>query len=363
MAEIRSRGEGSWSRREDRDCWRFRVSLPEGRKTFLGKTKNDCLAKYHDYLERRNILGIRKRTRATVRDYVLAYAKEPSLEPTTATTVLAFIRIIDNCPGNFLDRGITEITPAVAEDFLFGLTEKSYNTVSRIRLILCSAFTIAIRERIITNNPFVGIKLPKRSFSPTRSRTILSITEIAAATEYIRERNHPVDWMLLFILHTGLRAGELLGLQWSDVREDSIVIRHNRVRVDKEIQKEGFVLKGPKSQKGRREIPLSSTAKEILDYFRHMERRRDDYVFVNTDGSTPSAQLLRYHVKQMCLAKDLPRISTHELRHSFGSMLIAKGVDIGVVSALMGHSDVSVTYNFYIHFSDSQLRSAVSVLG
>lgn len=363
MGEIRSRGEGSWSFLEDRGTWRFRVSFPEGRKAFLGKSRNECLAKYQAYLEKRNILGIRKRTTASVRDYVMKYANEPSIEPTTATTVLAFIRIIDNCPGGFLDRGITDVTPAVAEDFLFGLTDKSYNTVSRIRLILCSAFSIAVRERIITNNPFVGIRLAKRAFAPTRSRTILSGKEIEAATEYIESRNHPVDWMLLFILHTGLRAGELLGLQWSDVREDSIVVRHNRVRVAKEIEKNGFVLKGPKSQKGRREIPLSPTAKKILDYFRNMEHRRLDYVFVNTDGSVPSAQLLRYHVYCMCDALSISRISTHELRHSFGSALIAKGVDIGVVSTLMGHADVSVTYNFYIHFSERQLFSAVSVLG
>ena len=359
-------GEGSWTYLPATGMYQFRASFPEGRKSFNGKTKSECMRKFREYSEQHRELGIKKSTKKTVREFFHEYIENSyDLELSTKSTYLAYEATVDRHTP-ILDAKIITITPDRAEDYLLDMAgEVSYSTVKRIRQMLKSTFDYCISKGYITTNPFQGIRLHKRAYKPTRKRTMLTLDEIERVSNYIltEQKDHPLYLMLLFIIHTGLRAGELTGLQWSDIRGNAIYVRHNRVRVSKELIDNGYLLKSPKSESGCRQIPLSPTAQQILAFFESMKNRRSDYVFVEKDGSLPSAELLRYYVKKLIRQLDLPEISTHELRHSFGSALIAKGVDIGVVSTLMGHSDISITYNIYIHYSDNQLKNAISVLG
>lgn len=367
MASRKANGEGSWTYLPEQGVFQYRASFPEGRKSFNGKTKAECLKKYRKYKEQHNALGIRQKTKRTVREFFHEYIENSNdLELSTRSTYLGYEATIDKHSCPILDCTLLSITPERAEEYFLGLSgEVSYSTAKRIRQMLKSTYDYAIDMGYISQNPFKCVRLHKRVYKPTRKKTMLDLDEIERVSSYIlnEQSENPLYLMLLFILHTGLRAGELMGLQWKDIKGDVLYIRHNRVRVSKKYTDEYHVLKSPKSESGIRQIPLSPTALKILSVFASMPSKREDYVFIEKDGSLPSNTLLRYYVKKLCNELNLPDISTHELRHSFGSALIAKGVDIGVVSTLMGHSDISITYNTYIHYSSMQLQNAVAVLG
>ena len=98
----------------------------------------------------------------------------------------------------------------------------------------------------------------------------------------------------------------------------------------------------------------------MIAYFRKV--KSSEYVFVQSNGNLPEREIIRYHLQQVCKAGNLPMLTTHELRHTFGSLLLAKKIDIKVVSKLLGHSSVTTTYNIYIHLTNDQYEEAVNVL-
>jgi integrase len=166
----------------------------------------------------------------------------------------------------------------------------------------------------------------------------------------IKNANGSLYEMILMALRTGMRQGELKGLQWGSINWETrmIVIRHSFCDVRK-------VLDTPKSNK-ERYIPLDIDVGESL----HRRKQSTGYVFL--DGNRPfNSPRLNRRLEAVCKKAGLRRITWHNLRHTFASQLAMRGVPLNTVQALLGHSSIATTMR-YAHVAPSTLRSAIDML-
>src|SRR5262249_14077724 len=164
-------------------------------------------------------------------------------------------------------------------------------------------------------------------------------------------QGHNLHPIVSLALATGMRRGELLGLQWGDVNLDSATVRVER---SLEETKAGLRLKPPKTRRGKRNITLPSEAVAMLRTYKvqQMELRlaigigaikSDTLVFSSVNGGFIRPRNLTKAWDRTRTAMELPAVSFHAFRHSHVSMLIKKGVDILTISRRLGHGKATVT--------------------
>lgn len=175
---------------------------------------------------------------------------------------------------------------------------------------------------------------------------------------------------LKFSEFTGVRLGELMGLEWQDVDFKTGILAINRS--SQYLADKGVFTKTPKTESSSREVAIPDFVISLLaEYNLLYEEQKSLYgelwidsnrLFVQADGkpmhpSTISKWLVRY-VTQI----GLPVINFHGLRHSNATLLISQNIDIAVVAARLGHAQITTTFNFYVHPIISHNRKAGNVL-
>jgi len=157
--------------------------------------------------------------------------------------------------------------------------------------------------------------------------------------------------MLLTALRTGMRQGELKGLQWSSIdwENRSIAVQHSRCDYSGELT-------SPKNNRVRH-IPMDIDVYEML----FARRERTGYVFLNELGKPFDEQALRRRLARVRHRAGLRKIGWHTLRHTFASHLAMRGVPMPAIQTLMGHSSITTTMR-YAHVAPSTLRSAIDML-
>jgi integrase len=157
--------------------------------------------------------------------------------------------------------------------------------------------------------------------------------------------------MVLLALRTGMRQGEIRGLQWSSIdwQTRSLTVRHSRCD-----RKRALV--SPKSNR-ERHIPIDADVYEML--FRR--KRASGYVFMNDRAEPFTCHRLNEDLGITCRSAQVRKITWHVLRHTFATQLTLRGVPLTVVKELLGHSTIAMTMR-YSHVVPSALRSAIEVL-
>ena len=129
-----------------------------------------------------------------------------------------------------------------------------------------------------------------------------------------------------------------------------------------------------KNKSSRRTLPLPEPVYEMLceereqqDLYRKMlkksyNRKYDDYICVDQFGNLIRPNTLTQRFSDLLQRYNLRKIRFHDLRHTFASMLFAKGVDVKIVSKLLGHSSVKITYDIYVHLFDKDVSMVTMVL-
>jgi integrase len=157
--------------------------------------------------------------------------------------------------------------------------------------------------------------------------------------------------MILTALRTGMRLGELKGLQWSSIdwHNRTITVRHSRCDLTKELD----------STKSNRErhIPMDIDVERML----FGRKQHTGYVFVDTAGQPFNNDRLIRRLEVECKKAGLRKIGWHALRHTFASHLAMKGVPLNMVQQLLGHSTITTTMR-YAHLAPSMLRTAIDLM-
>ena len=157
--------------------------------------------------------------------------------------------------------------------------------------------------------------------------------------------------MIFTALRTGMRQGELRGLQWSSIDwlTRIVAVRHSRDDFQRALVR-------PKNGKTRH-IPLDTDLYAIL-----LNRKQEcGYVFLASDGQPFTNDRIHDAMGRLCRAAGFRRIGWHTLRHTFASHLTMRGVPLPAVKELMGHADITTTMR-YSHMSPSTLRAAIDML-
>lgn len=157
--------------------------------------------------------------------------------------------------------------------------------------------------------------------------------------------------MVLIALRTGMRRGEIIGLQWASVdwQTQSITVRHSLCEYTQEL--------GTTKSNRERHIPIDADVYTTL----FNRKRETGYVFVDAANRRLTGKQLRQHLNGLCHQAGLRKIGWHTLRHTFASHLAMKGVPLNAVQTLLGHSSITTTMR-YAHVAPSALRSAIELL-
>lgn len=209
-------------------------------------------------------------------------------------------------------------------------------TVNRELSTLRHMLNKAVEWGMLEVNPFSkGSKLMLKE-NNHRLR-FLTDTEIEALLKACSPHLRPVVEVALL---TGMRRGELLGLKWEQVRNGFIYLTET---------------KGGKA----RQIPVNDRLAQIFRELRRENQLRSPYVFCDSQGRR------FYEVKRSfasaCRRAGLEDFRFHDLRHTFASHLVMRGVSLKAVQELLGHADIKMTMR-YAHLSQAHLKEAVAVL-
>lgn len=168
-------------------------------------------------------------------------------------------------------------------------------------------------------------------------------------------------FMFAFLmLNTGLRPGENLALNRADVdlKKKTIKVRKTYLEKEKKIQN------STKTEASRRTVPIPDDTIPLLKEYllKQPKQKPEDPLFQTASGKRPTPSYLRKRFKSAGEAIGCGWVNLHTMRHTFASRLFAKGVDIKVISKLLGHKKVSTTYDIYVHIISDVVEDSIDIL-
>lgn len=230
-------------------------------------------------------------------------------------------------------------------------------TVRRIHAVLHQAMDAAKKQHLIHKNPTKGAVLPKSKGAVKR---ILTDAQMDTFMEAIKQDEPWYDFFYTE-LTTGLRQGEICGLQWQDFDEVKGTLKIARTLHWKRNGE--FTTGETKTGKGMRTIILPHSTAELL-----RERKKNaltEWIFPNpVKPELPTSPHYAYnHLKTLLRKSGLPDIRFHDLRHTFATHALTSGVDAKTLSGILGHTNASFTLDTYTHVTTDMQKQAANVVG
>lgn len=149
------------------------------------------------------------------------------------------------------------------------------------------------------------------------------------------------------------------------IRIDSSMQSNTKNRDEKSDKKRISQIKEPKTRNSIRLLPINDEIQFLLNEIIEDNKKRDittNYVCSSSTGTNASLRNVQRTLNTIVEKTNLPHIWLHILRHTFGSELIRKGADVSVVSKLMGHSDIQITYQHYVHVIEEEKVKAMQLI-
>ncbi len=259
---------------------------------------------------------------------------------------------------------IGEITSLDIQKYVNELFEHGYSltTIKKQMRIVTSPLSQAAALHIIPSNPGVGIVLPSKHNikKPDKTAEAYTLAEQAALKHILYTHERKGFDTILLMLETGLRAGEALALRWRDIQLDKrrLNVRSTVIRLAN--KKRSYVQDCTKSEASKRSIPLTDEAVNVLANLE--QNRTSEWVFEDDYGDRLSYEALRYQTQCACKAANIEYRGEHVFRHTFATNCFHKGINVKILSKLLGHADVNITYNIYIHLYGDGFEELYSAL-
>ncbi|MPY67823.1 site-specific integrase [Deinococcus sp. SDU3-2] len=240
-----------------------------------------------------------------------------------------------------------------------------YSSRRQIHNILHAALGQAAADGLIPGNPAAvpGVRPTQaaREVEPVRAFTPLQAARFLAVADAEGERTGQV---LAFLLLTGMRRGEVLGLRWEHVTLGGKVPAL-RVVIQRTVSGSRVFEGPPKTRHARRMVPLSPEAVTLLERVRartaeehaalYPDAPASPYVFPSLRGGPYDPSNFTRVMKRVCQAAKVPVLAVHDLRHTFASLAAFRGIRVEVLSRILGHSDPAFTLRQYRHLYPEEL--------
>lgn len=235
---------------------------------------------------------------------------------------------------------------------------KANSTIARTCTVMRGLFDYAVECDVIMKSP-CRIKIQK---SIGKQKVIREALTLDAQKKFLQTvKGHNYENHYRFILQTGLRIGELIGLKWEDVdfKKRTITIKRS---LKYEVGKGTWRIGEPKSEAGKRTIPLTDEAIEILksqkekiDSLKVLPLEWGGYVFLDKHGEPVTNDAYNSALVPICRRADIKRFTVHTLRHTFATRCVESGMKPKTLQTIMGHSTISLTMDLYVHTTDDEM--------
>ena len=270
----------------------------------------------------------------------LASYKKGTMKETSFHQLELLSRLI---PAHIMTCPLPDIRPLDLQAFFnafAGTASKSY--MDKMRFMLNALFTEAIDNDLCGKNPMRKVKIPRVQ---EQARESFTFEEVKIILSYaMGYSNARIAAAIITLLLTGLRRGELLGLKWSDLTNNTLTVNravyleHGSPRVEEHRAKTLASL---------RTIPLLPE----VSYKLHTLPRAGEFIFCTRNGTLihPRNFSRDYNTFFRHLWEDEPdvrRLSPHCCRHTFATLSLASGADIRTVQAMLGHTDIKTTSRY-----------------
>ena len=202
------------------------------------------------------------------------------------------------------------------------------------------------------------VTLPK---AKQKAVEVFTEPELRQMGQVILRRPDKTGLGVLLTAYTGLRLGELCGLQWQDVDAGAGLLHIQRT-VERIAQTDGgtcLTVQPPKTENSERWVPIP---KEMLRMLQTAQKQPDSYLLTGRER-IPDPRTCQYRYKALLERCGVRYRNFHCLRHSYATRCVERGVDVKSVSELLGHADVRTTLKLYVHSSMDYKRRAVEGIG
>ena len=367
-----------------------RITVNGTRKSFYGATKVEVKQKAKEYL-RKIENGYKEPKKILLNEYIqywLTTYKFNKIEPSSYTRLYRVYKrqIYDTIGkkmiGNITTSDIQRLIDEHANPRNENIKPLAMSGLKKIVHLLHPCFAMAVKEGIISSNPCDDVMIPSESYIAKETKQQYSLTEleISEIKEIALQKYKNGEYkcrnglVLLILLNLGLRSGEMLALQWDDIDIDKKIVSINKTiqcgirdfEEKEETVMYSRVKKSTKTKSGRRILKLNDTVLFYLKELREYDKRNNIeslYVCCTNKGEISSHRNLQKSLDNIIKYTQVDkRVTLHTLRHTFGSTLIRNGVGIEVISKLMGHANITITYNKYIHSIQEEEAKAMSMI-
>lgn len=360
--------DGESERKDGR--YQYRYTDTDGkRKTVYARTLDE-LRKKEQKIQNLVNSGLITNDGTTVAELVEKYVgiRQASVKLTTYEQLSSFADRIKKDRIGFYKIG--DVTTTAAKTWVTTLYRNglSYGTINNFKAIMKPAFDMALDDNLIAKNPF-SFNLSKVIQNHPVEKKPITNDEYTRLLLFARgdKRFYQLADQIVLLYETGIRVSEMCGLTFNDIDlEDNIIkIERQVIRTNKHPR----YIETPKTEKGRRVVPLSPAAKESILNLSidrpHVKEEKtidgcSDFLLitktglpkVGSDVATDLRQLIALYNK-VHPDNQLPHITPHTFRHTFCTRLVLSGMNVKTIQYIMGHSTVSVTLDIYSHIMSS----------
>lgn len=355
--------------------------LPSGAqkyKRFTGKKQSDVIAKMNEY--KKTFTYVTDIDSLYVDEYLLQFMKNVKRSTLKPASYDREMRTYENIKKYIGYYQIGQLTSEIIQVELVNRLKQdgySYSTIHKAYVLLNQCMKYALSNQKMSFNPCANVHEPSRDTFEQKDIRYLTDEEIKifikqALIEYENKTpRYKYGIAIVLIIYLGLRGGELTALKWKDVdfQNNTLSVTKNIVftydyNEDGTKSRKIIEQKGTKRNSKGRVIPLN---KQSLYYLKLLKKK---YGEINPNGYIVNNSMEKIAVDIVSdsytsianACNILHPLGIHTLRHTCASLMIRKGVDIKIVSEILGHSSVAFTYNTYVHLIDEQKARAMELL-
>lgn len=264
-------------------------------------------------------------------------------------------------------RLLNEVKPLHCQQVFTNMADKGYktSTINQTRIALFNMLELALENDVIRYNPCKKSVRSDMGKPSTKKKAIDVVTQ-RKFLEGIRGKAYENQFR--FILQTGLRTGELVGIKWTDISFEKKTLTISRTMEYRYSAKEWHV-GPPKSKSGYRTIPLTDEAVVILKQQKAKNQSIDvipiewaEYVFLSRKGEPVKNSTYDAALNKICDSQGLERFSMHVLRHTFATRCIEGGMKPKTLQMLLGHSNIGITMNLYVTTTEEEKQKEIELV-
>ena len=329
--------------------WQKRITLPNGKSKLLYSSAASERLANKDFNEQILKIQQERKDLTLFKNVSESWNEEYRERISDINYRKATKSLYDRILAHFSDSYIENITSNEINAYIHSLVKKKYSqkTISTAKSILNMIFSYAILNGYITTNPVQIITLP--SNLPKKKREMPTDEEL----KIVNSHYEGFEFLPFFLLNTGLRKSEALALNYSDIDFEK-----KTITVNKHLIHDGnrpHLENKTKTAYSERSVILLDRVAEKLP------KGKTGPLFCNGDGSYMTKCQFAKRWEKWQKQYNI-KVTAHQLRHGFATMLFEAGIDLKDAQDIMGHSDIKTTQSIYTHIRDKRKKETADKL-